>query len=107
MGMHKLKSVLVDELKFDIQTDHLISDRIPHLVLMNKKKKKKERGFCCAGVRIKEIKNIDKYSKLAWELKKLEEPERESDMNCNWCIWNDSQGFWTGGIGNQRKNRDH
>ena len=63
---------------FDIQTDHLISARRPDLIMINKKKKKKENckivDFAVPAdhrVKLKECEKKDKYLDLARELKKF------------------------------------
>ena len=78
--MHNLESVLENETHkllwdFDVQTDHLISARRPHLVIINKKKRTcRIEDFAVptnSWVRLKENeKKKDKYLDLAWELKK-------------------------------------
>ena len=53
--MHQLESVLKNETHkilwdFEIQTNHLISDRRPDFVLINKRKNNLSSGkFCCFG----------------------------------------------------------
>ena len=60
---------------FDIQTDHLISARIPDLLIMNKKKIIcKIVDFAVPAdhrIKLKEREKKDKYLNLAWKLKKL------------------------------------
>ena len=65
---------------FDIQTDHLISARRPGLIIINKKKEKKEKeiykivDFAVPAdhrIKLKECEKKDKYFDLARELKKL------------------------------------
>ena len=62
---------------FDIQTDHLISARIPDLTIINKKKKRKickVVDFAVPAdhrIKQKESEKRDKYLDLARELKKL------------------------------------
>ena len=62
---------------FDIQTDHLISARRPNLIIINKKKKKREIAklatlFVPADhrIKLKEGEKKDKYLGLAREFKK-------------------------------------
>ena len=68
-GSHKL---LLD---FNIQTDHLIPDRKPDLIIINKKKRIcKIVDFVVPAdhrINLKESGKIDKYLALARELKKL------------------------------------
>ena len=62
---------------FDIHTDHLISDRRPDLIIINKKKKKRISKIVDFAVpadyriKLKECEKKDKYLDLARELKKL------------------------------------
>ena len=62
---------------FDIQTDHLISDRRPDQIIINKRKKKricKIVDFAVPAdyrIKLKECEKRDKYLDLARELKKL------------------------------------
>ena len=60
---------------FDIQTDHLISDRRPDLIILNKKKRTcKIVNFAVLAdhrIKLKECEKEDKYLDLARELKKL------------------------------------
>ena len=61
---------------FDIHTDHLISARRPHLIIINKKKKRifKIVDFAFPAdhrIKLKECEKKDKYLDLARELKKL------------------------------------
>ena len=61
---------------FDIQTDHLISARRPHLIIINKKKKENCKFVDIAvpadhRIKLKECEKRDKYLDLAGELKKL------------------------------------
>ena len=37
--------------------------------------------------KLKENEKKDKNLELAWELKNMEH-EGDSDINCNWCTWN-------------------
>ena len=61
---------------FDIQTDYLISARRPHLIIINKRKKRicKIVDFAVPAddrINLKECEKKDKYLDLARELKKL------------------------------------
>ena len=61
---------------FNIQTDHLIPDRRPDLIIINKKKKRtcKIVDFAVPAdhrIKLKECEKKDKYLNLARELKKL------------------------------------
>ena len=75
------------------QTDQLIWARRPDLVIVKKKKKRKNRtcrtvGFVAASdnkIEWKESENRDKYLDLARELKKALEHEGNGYTNCNWC----------------------
>ena len=68
-------------------------------------------------LKLKESKKEDKYLELAREGKTKQKQNKtaayevDGDTNCNWCSWNGSQESEKererGGIGNQRKNRDH
>ena len=82
MKDHQLKLVWKtrkDTLKllwdFDIQTDHLISDRRPDLIIINKKKRAcKIIDYAVPAdhrIKLKECEKKDKYLDLARELKKL------------------------------------
>ena len=85
--MHNPESVLENETHklqwdFDVQTNHLISDRRPNLVIINNNNNKKKKRTCrivdfvvSADYRVKfkesKKKKKDKYLDLARELKKL------------------------------------
>ena len=79
--MHNPAPVLENDthkllLNFDIHTDHLISARTPHLIIITKKKKRicKIVDFTVPAdyrIKRKEWEKKDKYLDLAWELKKL------------------------------------
>ena len=60
---------------FDIDTDHLISARIPDLIIINKEKRTCEIiDFAVPAdhrIKLKECEKKDKYLDLAMELKKL------------------------------------
>ena len=77
---------------FNIQTDHLIPERKPDLILINKKKKKKICKIVDFAVpadhriNLKESEKKDKYLDLARELKKAVEHESNDCANCNWCV---------------------
>ena len=42
-----------------------------------------------SNTNIKESEKINKYLNLAKEIKKAVERERDNDISCNWCAWND------------------
>ena len=75
--MHKPENETYKILRdFEIQTDHLVSARRPHLKWILKKRKKRERivDFAVPAdhrVKNKESKKWDKYFDLARELRKL------------------------------------
>ncbi len=78
--MHNLAHVLENDTHkllwdFNIQTDHLISDRRPHLIIINKKKRTCTIvDFAVPAdhrIKPKECEKKDKYLELARELKKL------------------------------------
>ena len=90
--MHNPAPVLENEthkllLDFDIQTDHLISDRIPNLIIINKKKRNcKIVDFAVSAdhsIKLKECEKKDKYLDLARELKKTIEHEGDNYTNCD------------------------
>ena len=60
---------------FGIQTDHLISARRSHFIIIKRKKKKRELAKLCTllyhRIKLKESEKKDKYPDLARELKKL------------------------------------
>ena len=70
---------------FDIQTDHLISARIPDLIIINKKKKIcKIVDFAVPAdhrIKLKESEKRDKYLDLVRELKKTMEHEGDDYTN--------------------------
>ena len=78
--MHNPASVLENDTHkllwdFDIQMDHLMSDRRPDLIIINKKKKKscKIMDFAVPadyGVKLKESEKKDRYLNRGRELKK-------------------------------------
>ena len=85
-----------------IQKYHLIATRRPDLVIVTppppKKKWKKRKcrmmEFAVVTdhkVRVKENEKRDKYLVVARELEKTMGDEGDSETNCNWCTWNDSQ----------------
>ena len=86
--MYNLVSVLENDTHkllwdFDMHTDHLISARIPDLIIINptpEKRKKKKKRICKIvdfavpanyRIKLKECEKKDKYLDLARELKKL------------------------------------
>ena len=77
---------------FDIHTDHLISARIPDLMIINKKKRTcKIVDFTVPAehrIKLKECEKKDKYLDLSRELKKTMEHAGDNYTNCNWCVWN-------------------
>ena len=102
--MHNPESVLVNERHkilwdFDIQTDHLISTRRLHLLIINKKKKREENlpncGLCCPG----------------WPQNKIKRKRKENDgdTNCHCWSWFSHQmiGTKTGGLGNNGTGGDY
>ena len=73
--MHNPESVLENETRkllwdSDIPTDHLISARLPDLIIINKKKRKGTSRIV-DRVKLKESEKKDKYHDLAMELQKL------------------------------------
>ena len=56
---------------FEIQTDHLISERRSDLVIINQKKNLPNYGLCYHWLKLKESEKKDNYPNLARELKKL------------------------------------
>ena len=81
-----------------IQTDHLISARLPDLKIINnnnnnnnnnnKKEDFQNCGPCCPGWPQNESKKEDKYLDLARELKKTMEHESDNYTICDWCTLN-------------------
>ena len=79
---------------FDIQTDHRISTRRPDLLIINKKKKK--RNFKIVNfavpadyrIKLKECEKMDKYLDLTRELKKLWNMPGDNYTKSNRCVWN-------------------
>ena len=74
---------------FDIKTDHLISTRIPDLIVNNNKKKRTckivDLGVPADhGIKLKESEKKDKYPDLARELKKTIEHEGDDYTNRDW-----------------------
>ena len=76
--MHNPSSVLENDTHkfpqdFDIQTDHLISARRPHLMIINNNNKKREFVDLVVSadhrIKLKEREKKDEYLDLAWELK--------------------------------------
>ncbi len=84
---------------FYIHTDHLISARIPDLIIFNKKKREfsttKKRifqivDFAVLGdhrIKLKEFEKKDKYLDLARELKKTMEAESDDCTKCDSYFW--------------------
>ena len=93
---------------FDVQTDHLISARGPDLIIINKKKKKKERIYKIVDfsvpadhkIKLKECEKKDKYIDLVREFKKMEH-EGDDYINRDCCIRYNNQRTikGTGGLG--------
>ena len=77
---------------FDIHTNHLISARIPDLIIINKKKRTCNiADFAVpAGhrIKLKECEKKDKYLDLAKGIDKTMEHAGDNYTNCNWCVWN-------------------
>ena len=75
---------------FDIHTNHLISARRPHLIIINKRKRTcKIVDFAVPAehsVKLKECEKKDKYLDLAKELKKTMEHASHNYTNCNWYV---------------------
>ena len=94
---------------FEIQMDHLISARQPHIVIVNKKKRICWLVDFGIPVKLKESERRDKYDDLARELKKTMEHESDVGTHCNWCSWNHPQrvGKETGILGNTRTSGHH
>ena len=94
--MHNPASVIENDTQrllwdFDIQTDHLISVRRPHLSEIKKKKKRicKIVNFAVSAdhrIKLKECEKKDKYLDLGMDLKKLEF-EGDHNSNRDWCSW--------------------
>ena len=95
--MHNPAPVLEDDTHkllwdLDIQTDHLISARRPHLITIDKKKKKicKIVDFAVPAdhrIKLKECEKRDKYLDHARELNKTMEHEGDNYGNCDLCFW--------------------
>ena len=119
--MHNSTSVLgIETLKllrdFEIKTDHLISDRRPDLIIINKKRENLLNCYFAipADHRMKlKKKNAkkDKYVDLARKLKKKQTMEHRNDVNTNynWCSWYSHRSVIkeTGGLGNKRTSGYH
>ena len=64
---------------FDIQTDHLISTKIPDLIIINKKRELVDFAVLADHrVKMKENEKKDKYLDLTRELKKIMEHEGDN-----------------------------
>ena len=78
---------------FDIQTDLIISARIPDLIITNNNKKWRTCKIVDFAVpaghriKLKESEKKDKYFDLARELKKTMEYEVDNHTNCDWNFW--------------------
>ena len=76
---------------FNIQTDHLITARIPDLTIINKKKRICQIvDFAVTAdhrINLKECAKEDEYPDFAWELKKTMEHKSDNYTNCDWCFW--------------------
>ena len=78
---------------FDILTDHLISARRPHLIVINRKKKRSLKIVDFGvptdhRIKLKESEKKDKYLTLVRELKKQTmEHEGDDYTNPDWCLW--------------------
>ena len=101
--MHSPESVLENETQdplwdFEIQTDHLISAKRQHLLIIYKKTN------ICLKVdlslpaeqrrKLKESETRDKNLDLAWKLKKTKttmKHESDGESSCNWHTWNNPQ----------------
>ena len=99
-------------LDFEIQTDHLLLDRRPDLVVITKKENLPNWGLCCPSSLQSKIEKKEKkykYLELARELKKTVEHDNEGVTNCNWCSWFSHQriGTGTGGLGNKKTSGEH
>ena len=127
--IHNPESVLENETHkivwdFKLRTDHLITDRRPDQVIVNKKKKKKkkkkerkkknkEKRTCRIvdfavptdhRVKLKESKKRDKYLDLARQLKKTKTMKNEGDSDTNYPIYQPLRSgriwhkvnFWSG-----------
>ena len=121
--MHNSESVLENvthklHWDFNIQTDHLISARRLHLIIINKRKRTcRMVNFPVLAdyrVKLKESEKEDKYHDLVKELRKKKTKktvEHESDdyINCNRCSWYSHQRIDTriGGLGNKKTSEDH
>ena len=88
---------------FHIQMDHLILARRPDLVIVNKKKRKKEKTSKTRKAK-REI-----NTKTLQEKWQTVEHERDGDTNWNWGAWYSHQRIGTGteGLGNKRTSGDH
>ena len=69
---------------FNIQTDHQIPARRPGIIIINKKKKRRESADY--RINLKECEKKDKHLDLARELKKAVEHESNDCANCDWCV---------------------
>ena len=108
--MHNPESVVENEKHkllwdFEIQTDHLFSDRRPDVVIVNNNNNnnKNSTGQIVVyaepadhRVKLKESEKKEKYLDLAREMK------IGSETNCNWCARYSHQSVdkGTGGLGN-------
>ena len=59
--------------------------------------------------KLKESENKDEYLNLARELKETMEHESDSDINFNWCTWNNPQRIDKGSeiLGNKRTSKNY
>ena len=121
--MHNTESVQENEKykllwDFEIQTNPVISARLPDQVIVKKEKKKKKKRtwgiveFAVPadhGVKLKERDKRDTYPNLSKELKKTMGHESDGDPNCKWRARYSHQkiGKKTGGIRNKRTSGDH
>ena len=92
---------------FEIQTDYLITAKIPNLVIVKKKKKKKTReterererereriweySGLCHRLKIKEKRKGRQVLRPCQTNKKAMEQEADGNTNCNWWTW---KGNW-------------
>ena len=92
--MHNPASVLENETHkllwdFEIQTDHLISARRPHRILINQNRGTSRIVDVAVPidnrVKVKESEKKDQYLDLVREFKKTVEHESDVYTNCNWC----------------------
>ena len=92
---------------FDIQADPLISARLPHVVIVHKKKRTRRKlNFAVPAhhiVKLKESEKKDKCVDLAMELKKTMEHESYSDTNSDWCSRYNHCRISTGSVGLTKK----